>query len=93
MEKIVTEKIHGGKLVRIKINFEKNIENIKITGDFFLYPEESIEKIENSLIGIDKNSSEEIITNKIKKIVKENNIELIGIDEESISKLIIKSIS
>jgi lipoate-protein ligase A len=43
-------KVFGGKLIKVELN-EKNkkIENIKITGDFFLHPEELIEEMEETL--------------------------------------------
>ena len=45
-------KVPNGKLLKIFLEFnEKNnsIESIKITGDFFAYPEETIEIMENKL--------------------------------------------
>lgn len=45
-------KVKGGKLIRIKLDKEGNkIEGVKITGDFFLHPEEVIEELERSLKG------------------------------------------
>ena len=45
-----TYKVPQGKLLKISIEFdEKNnvIRDIRITGDFFAYPEEAIELMEN----------------------------------------------
>ena len=43
-------KIPEGKLVKIELETTDNkIKKIKITGDFFLYPEEIISKLEKSL--------------------------------------------
>ena len=45
-------KVPGGKLIRVTIEcVHDKIQNIKITGDFFLHPEETIQQIENSLVG------------------------------------------
>lgn len=42
----------AGKLLRIRLEHEAGkIKSIRITGDFFLYPEESIEELECSLKG------------------------------------------
>ena len=45
-------KVPNGKLLKIYLDYDKRsliINNINIMGDFFVYPEESIEKIENKL--------------------------------------------
>jgi len=43
-------KAPGGKLVRIRLKEEQNqIRSVKITGDFFLLPEESLGKLEKML--------------------------------------------
>lgn len=45
-------KIPGGKLIRIKFSMKGDkISDIIITGDFFLYPEDGIEKLERRLSG------------------------------------------
>ena len=43
-------KAPGGKLVRVRLKEEKGqIRSVKITGDFFLVPEESLGKLEKML--------------------------------------------
>jgi lipoate---protein ligase len=43
-------KAPGGKLVRVLLKEEQNqIRSVKITGDFFLVPEESLGKLEKML--------------------------------------------
>lgn len=79
-------KIPNGKLLKINLEYneEKNkIKNIKITGDFFAYPEESIEMIENRLVNTALEKKE--IIQKIKAIIKENNIEFIGLNAEGLT--------
>ncbi|WP_455276984.1 lipoate protein ligase C-terminal domain-containing protein [[Eubacterium] cellulosolvens] len=47
-------KVIGGKLIRISFLLDDNkISDMKITGDFFLYPEEGIEELERRLNGIE----------------------------------------
>jgi hypothetical protein len=80
-------KVPNGKLLKIFLEFnEKNnsIENINITGDFFAYPEEAIETMENEL----KNTllKREILLEKINFIIKENNIEFIGLNAEGLTE-------
>ncbi|RLG69865.1 MAG: hypothetical protein DRO11_07085 [Methanobacteriota archaeon] len=46
-------KVPGGKLLRVELSVEKNtIKGVKITGDFFMYPEESISLLESTLVGV-----------------------------------------
>lgn len=81
---MITEKIYkcpNGKLLRLKYNLDDDvIISIKISGDFFLHPEEKIELIENSIIGI--KTSE--IKSVLEKIIKENNIQIIGFTPEDV---------
>jgi len=78
-------KIPNGKLLKINLNLNdtnEKIDDIKITGDFFAYPEESIELIENKLKNcrIEKN----LLMEKIIQTIKKNNIEFIGLDAEGL---------
>jgi hypothetical protein len=80
-------KVPNGKLLKIFLEYnEKNnlIKTLKITGDFFVYPEEAIEIIETKLI----NSllKREILTEKINSIIIKNNIEFIGLDAEGLTE-------
>ena len=92
MNGISTEKVSGGKLLRIKVSFDSKIEFISITGDFFAHPENVIENIEKSLVGINADSTENDIGLVVKKVLDDNNAELIGIDIESIARNTVKAI-
>ncbi len=89
MESVFEEKISGGKLLRVKVNYDNNkINSVKITGDFFLYPEESIEEIENILANISTNEDEKSILDKISSVVNKQKIEMIGINPEAIARAV-----
>lgn len=46
-------KVPGGKLVRAEVRVEGGrMAEVKVTGDFFLYPEEAIFELESSLKGL-----------------------------------------
>jgi len=73
-------KVPNGKLLKISLDYnEKNnsINKINIMGDFFAYPEESIETMENEL----KNESleKENLIVKINSIIENYNIKFIGL--------------
>ena len=84
----VSEKVEGGKLVRIEIDFNHKINSVRITGDFFLHPEESINEIEDALKGLDINESEKNIKKILENIIQKENIELVGINAEVIARLV-----
>jgi lipoate-protein ligase A len=78
-------KIPGGKMVRIFLE-EKDglIGKIKITGDFFLYPEEGIQILEKGLENIQIND----VVGKIKEIADKNKLQLFGLSPEGIYEAI-----
>ena len=87
MQSKSTYKVPNGKLLKIFLEYnEKNsvIYTLKITGDFFAYPEEAIEIIENKLK--DSYLKKEILLEKINSIIKENNFEFIGLDAEGLTE-------
>ena len=76
------------KLVKIELAYlqeSMEIKSIKITGDFFLHPEETIEKLEGSLVGV--KLEKDSIKNKIEYILK--NSEFYGFDVDSLSNAIV----
>ena len=80
-------KVPNGKLLKISLDYdEKNnsINKINIMGDFFAYPEESIESMENEL----KNTilEKESLIKKINSIIKGYNIEFIGLHVEGLTE-------
>ncbi len=81
-------KVKNGKLIKCKIVLRNSIiEDIKFYGDFFLYPEEKIEEIEENMKGIKYEESE------IKRALYENfaGVEIIGADIEDFLKAIINA--
>jgi len=76
-----------GKLVKIELAYIQKsmiIKKIKITGDFFLHPEETIEKLEESLVGV--KLEKKYLKNKIESVLK--NSEFYGFDVNSLSNAI-----
>jgi lipoate-protein ligase A len=88
MQGVATEKVPGGKLLRIKVDYGERINDVKITGDFFIHPEESVAFIEKCLIGTAANEEQKKIEDFIAKITSERKIELIGIDAAAIARVL-----
>ncbi len=84
-------KIPKGKLVKINLECddkEEKIVKISITGDFFAYPSESIEILEEELIGT--NLDRKKLFDKIDNIIKEKNFEFIGLNSEGLTEGIMR---
>ena len=70
----------AGKLIRIRAKFrDDKIEDIRITGDFYIYPEDSIELLEEKLKGARIGDVDKIINEVLE------GAEYIGIDSRSLS--------
>ncbi len=75
-------KAPGGKLLKVTCEaVNKVIQSVKISGDFFLHPEESIVILEKNLVGatIDKDSISKIV----EEFVQKGNI-FIGVEADHI---------
>jgi lipoate-protein ligase A len=81
------KKIEGGKLVRVRIDFDRTINSIEITGDFFLHPEEALKDVEAALLGLDISDLEKA-TDKIKDVMDEKGIQVIGFSPHDITNII-----
>ncbi len=83
-------KVPNGKLLKIFLEEENgSIKSIKITGDFFVYPEESIEMLEKRLIGSPRTA--DTLKKIIVDFVNEGNIRLFGLDADSLVQTIIQA--
>lgn len=81
-------KIPEGKLVKIELEtINGEIKKIKITGDFFLYPEEIISKLEESLVGCKINK--DIMIKHFDNFWKNNLIECFGINSSGLAEAIL----
>lgn len=93
MQASITHKVQNGKLLRMELEFDTTrLRTIKICGDFFIHPEETVLEWEKTLEKIPVESTPDRIQQKLETIVKKNNSQLIGINTEIISKLISEAI-
>ena len=75
MEQQIDYKVRGGKLLRIEVAIEKGIiTKLKLTGDFFIHPEEGITLIEQALQGVQKEEVEQ----ELKRIIAASGMQLVG---------------
>ena len=89
MQGVHTEKVEGGKLVRVKVEYnseDKLIEDVQVHGDFFIYPEEFIADIEQLLVNLDQKDSEQSISAALQRLIEDEGADLIGITPEYIAR-------
>ena len=79
--------IKAQKLIRVLLKYddENKIQDIKITGDFFIHPEESLEKLESELIGVKIDN--ESLVDAIEKGLKDS--ECFGFSSDDMVKAIL----
>lgn len=79
-------KVPNGKLLKISLIYDKknkSIDKISIMGDFFAYPEEAIETMEDELKNTPLDKSR--LLEKINYVIQKNNVEFIGLDAEGLT--------
>ena len=77
-----------GKIVKIKLAYNREsqlIHSIRITGDFFVHPEEVIEQLEQGLCGV--KLEKEDLKKKIQLVLK--NSEVFGFEIDSLVDVIL----
>ncbi|AFD00639.1 hypothetical protein Mtc_1899 [Methanocella conradii HZ254] len=73
-------KVPGGKLVRMALDEEGRV---RISGDFFIYPEEGLGAIEEALSSLGGRDAKATLS----ELVKNRGIELIGLDVDVLVRL------
>jgi lipoate-protein ligase A len=88
----VVEKIPNGKLVVMDATFSDGmITHMKITGDFFLHPEDTIENIEKAFVGNSVSISDDELSVKLQRVLKD--AVLIGVTVEDLVRLFKKAVT
>lgn len=83
----VDYKVPNGKLIRLRADIDNNtIKSIKITGDFFLHPEERLIGLEKNLVGknLDRVTLQSIVE------ISLNGCEMVGISVEEVVNALLK---
>jgi hypothetical protein len=84
MEKKVTHKVPGGKLLKVSAEIDNDVlVSVQITGDFFVYPEEELYHLEQLLRfhPLDRES----LLYMIQSYLKQNNVQFYGITPEALT--------
>lgn len=78
----------AGKLLKVFLEYDESIRSIKITGDFFLHPEEKILEIEKGLVGTPAN--EAAITERLGQLL--SGVDVFGFDAKQLAQAIMAAI-
>jgi len=68
-------KVPGGKMVKVRVVFNGKVSQVRVSGDFFLHPEEAIHSLEENLKGVD---NEEDLARLVEAFFKERQVVVIG---------------
>lgn len=85
-------KVPGGKLVKVEVEHDwKSVARARITGDFFVHPEEALESLEESLRGckLDENEMVERLDEKISAI----DAQLIGFTSKDVATAVMQAVN
>ncbi|MCS7366023.1 MAG: lipoate--protein ligase family protein [archaeon GB-1867-035] len=81
----------AAKLIKVELDVTDNkIKSIRFTGDFFMYPEEAIRKLENELINL--SLEESTLLNAVERFFKRENIITPLIEPVDFVKAIMKAV-
>jgi lipoate---protein ligase len=89
----LTRKVPGGKLFRIELAYDRQIESFKITGDFFLHPEETILQLENALYGLSLPLSEKDLTARFNDVLEQQGALLVGLSATDLAVAVCEVLS
>lgn len=86
------EKIAGGKLIAIEVWTDHGVvTRAKITGDFFLHPEETINRVERSLEGISLSAGEAEVAGRLGLALSGS--QLIGATADDFARIFRRAVS
>ncbi len=86
-------KVPGGKLVKVDFSVVGDaLREVVVSGDFFLYPEETLEDITSSLEGLASSTDEAGIADRIRSRI-DPGAELLGTSPEAIAIAVRRALS
>ncbi len=80
-------KVRGGKLLRVSIDHQAElIRSVRITGDFFIHPEEDLEKLEEAAKGLPLDRPDKL-EEAFRLVVRQNGTQILGFCIEDLTEL------
>jgi lipoate-protein ligase A len=84
-------KVPQGKLLKVSLAYDPpscTIHQVRITGDFFAYPEESVELLEQELEHAIL--ERDVLMKKIQSLIDKHQIQFIGVDAEGLTQALLR---
>ncbi len=82
----IAVKVEGGKLLRMELELAgERIKSLKISGDFFIHPEDSLQIIEKALYATSPDADMVKVADNLKELAASQGIQMIGITPGAIS--------
>ena len=79
-------------LIRVKVHVENDkIKNIRISGDFFMYPEDELWKLEDTLVGTSIEKEEILL--KIRQFYKRTSLLTPGVNPEDFTEAVMRAVT
>ncbi|MDY6778781.1 MAG: lipoate protein ligase C-terminal domain-containing protein [Candidatus Nanohaloarchaea archaeon] len=88
MQGTASVKVPDGKLVRASITYDETVEDVTITGDFFLEPPEAREELEEALEGLEAEVPREEVLERLEHV----DARLIGFSRENVADTVMEVI-
>jgi lipoate-protein ligase A len=85
-------KAPGGKLLRVDVDYSEQVERVRLTGDFFLFPEDAVEALEAGLAGFPLGSAVSQFVDKIQSVLAQTQAELYGISPTDIAETLLEAL-
>ncbi len=89
MEATARLKVPGGKMLSVRLEHDGlRITGAEVSGDFFLYPEESITVLEAALVGAPLSAGEDELAMIIGSVMERNGISAVGFSPRDLALVI-----
>ncbi len=85
-------KIPGGKLVRVEAELNGSVRKVRITGDFFVHPEEAISEMEACLQGLSAAAAESEILQRLEAATRSAGAVLVGFSEKDVAEILAQAL-
>lgn len=85
-------KVPDGKLVRADVQYDDTIEEVNLHGDFFLYPETAKNTIEDAVVGLDRDSTEDELADAVARAV-DSSTDLVGFGPEHVATAVHQAVT
>lgn len=79
----------AAKLLKVSVEFDDCIRSIRISGDFFLHPEEKITALEAALVGVKVDES--LLRARAEDFFAREKVEVFGFSSEDLAKAVISA--